>query len=199
MSNLSGYNFNAEEIETDIVAGDLFEIGPHRLLCGDSTKAEDVARLLGEKEPYLMVTDPPYGVEYDPTWRDRVDKKGLLGNIKTKNSGLVSNDDRADWTDAWRLCPSSVVYVWHGAKHSPIVFASLESCGFAIRSQIIWNKPQGVFGRGDYHWKHEPCWYAVKKGNAKDLTDAKIKQIQDNANIQLQNDISQLHPANGFG
>ena len=155
-----------EEIETDIVAGDLFEIGPHRLLCGDSTKAEDVARLLGEKEPYLMVTDPPYGVEYDPTWRDRVDKKGLLGNIKTKNSGLVSNDDRADWTDAWRLCPSSVVYVWHGAKHSPIVFASLESCGFAIRSQIIWNKPQGVFGRGDYHWKHEPCWYAVKKGNA---------------------------------
>lgn len=154
-----------DEVQTDIVLGDLFEIGEHRLLCGDSTNADDVARLLNGKEPYLMVTDPPYGVNYDPTWRDAVDKKGLLGNIKTINSGRVSNDDNADWTETWALSPSKVCYIWHGAKHSSIVYKSLEDCDFNVRSQIIWNKPQGVFGRGDYHWKHEPCWYAVKKGN----------------------------------
>ena len=154
-----------DEIKTDIVLGDLFEIGQHRLLCGDSTNADDVQKLLNGKEPYLMITDPPYGVEYDPSWRDKVDKKGLLGNIKTINSGKVENDDKADWTEAWALSPSKVAYVWHGAKHSSVVYRSLEDCDFIIRSQIIWNKPQGVFGRGDYHWKHEPCWYAVKKGN----------------------------------
>lgn len=148
-----------EEIKTDIVLGDLFEIGPHRLLCGDSTNADDVSKLLDGKDPYLMVTDPPYGVVYDPTWRHKA------GIINSGRQGKVQNDDNADWTLSWALSPSRVAYVWHGGKHTSTVQTSLEAAEFEIRAQIIWNKQQMVFSRGDYHWKHEPCWYAVKKGN----------------------------------
>lgn len=148
-----------DEIKTDIVLGDLFEIGQHRLLCGDSTEADAVQKLLEGKEPYLMVTDPPYGVNYNPTWRH---KAGIIDSSRT---GSVQNDDQADWSQTWALSPSKVAYVWHGGKHTSTVQNSLEAAGFEIRCQIIWNKQQMVFSRGDYHWKHEPCWYAVKKGS----------------------------------
>lgn len=147
-----------DEIQTDIVLGDLFEIGEHRLLCGDSTESDAVAKLLQGKEPYLMVTDPPYGVSYDPTWRHRA------GIIDSPRVGVVQNDGQSDWSQTWALSPSKVAYVWHGGKHTATVQNSLEAAGFEIRCQIIWNKQQMVFSRGDYHWKHEPCWYAVKKG-----------------------------------
>ena len=137
--------------------GDLWLLGNHRLLCGDSTIATDIDRLLGTVKPLLMVTDPPYGVEYDPSWRNQA------GAAKTKRTGKVLNDDRADWREAWALFPGDVAYVWHGALHAATVAESLEACGFTIRSQIIWAKERLVLSRGDYHWQHEPAWYAVKK------------------------------------
>lgn len=152
-----------DELQTDIVLGDLFEIGPHRLLCGSSTEADAVAKLLNGKEPYLMVTDPPYGVNYDPMWRATQESEGFGAKVKAK--GKVMNDDNADWTDAWALTPAKVCYVWHADKFSPLVAKSLQDCDFQLRSQIIWAKPSLTFGRGDYHYQHEPCWYAVKKNN----------------------------------
>jgi len=137
--------------------GDLWILGNHRLLCGNSTVATDVERLLGTVKPLLMVTDPPYGVEYDPSWRNQA------GAAKTKRTGKVLNDDRADWREAWALFPGDVAYVWHGALHATTVAESLIASGFTIRSQIIWAKDRLVLSRGDYHWQHEPCWYAVKK------------------------------------
>jgi DNA modification methylase len=164
---LRGQNFTgARDDEDDIPEtpenpvsrpGDLWRLGPHRLLCGDSTVATDVERVLGGVTPLLMVTDPPYGVEYDPAWRN---KAGVAG---TRRTGKVLNDDRADWREAWALFPGEVAYVWHGALHAAEVAASLEASGFAIRSQIIWAKERLVLSRGDYHWQHEPCWYAVRK------------------------------------
>jgi len=139
------------------VAGDLWQLGAHRLICGDSTAADVVARLLGEVTPHLMVTDPPYGVEYDPAWRNQA------GAAKTRRTGRVLNDDRADWRDAWALFAGDVAYVWHGALHAATVAASLEASGFGIRAQIIWAKDRLVLSRGDYHWQHEPCWYAVRR------------------------------------
>jgi DNA modification methylase len=138
--------------------GDLWLLGAHRLLCGDATAAEDVTRLLSAVRPHLMVTDPPYGVDYDPGWRNDA------GASQTRRTGKVMNDDRADWREAWALFPGEVAYVWHGALHATTVADSLVVSGFDIRSQIIWTKERLVLSRGHYHWQHEPCWYAVKSG-----------------------------------
>lgn len=138
-------------------AGDLWELGDHRLICGDCTDAATVQRVLGAHVPNLMVTDPPYGVAYDPTWR--VDA-GLSGAAA---SGLVMNDDRADWREAWALFPGDIAYVWHAGVRAHEVIASLEACKFTLRSQIIWAKTQLVISRGHYHVQHEPALYAVRK------------------------------------
>jgi ParB-like chromosome segregation protein Spo0J len=136
--------------------GDLWLLGRHRLLCGDSTDQETVSRVLGSVKPTLLVTDQPYGVQYDPEWRKRA------GVNNSSRMGKVRNDDRSDWREAWALFSGDVAYVWHGALHASTVSDSLESCGFEIRSQIVWAKPSLVMGRGHYHWQHEPCWYAVR-------------------------------------
>jgi DNA modification methylase len=103
-----------------------------------------------------MVTDSPYGVEYDPAWRNRA------GVSTTRRTGVVENDDQADWREAWALFPGEVAYVWHCALRAATVAESLTACGFEIRAQVIWAKDRLVLGRGHHHWQHEPCWYAVR-------------------------------------
>jgi len=114
-------------------AGDLWVLGEHRLLCGDATKPEDVARLLDGAAPTLLATDPPYGVSLDPTWRDGVynelgpaQKPYLRG--KGHRNTTVSGDTRVDWSEAFELVPSlRVGYVWHAGVHAAEVAAGLES------------------------------------------------------------------------
>jgi DNA modification methylase len=137
--------------------GDLWALGGHRLICGDSTSKDDVDALLAGVSPHLMVTDPPYGVNYDPAWRKRA---GV--NLNARKLGPVVNDDRADWREAWALFPGNVAYVWHAGRHASEVQQSLEVSGFDVRSQIIWAKDRFALSRGHYHWQHEPCWYAVR-------------------------------------
>jgi DNA modification methylase len=142
-----------EEPEKPVsVLGDLWVLGNHRLICGDSTQADTVSKLLGPVKPHLMVTDPPYGVEYDAN-------KARMGSSA---KGKVLNDNQADWTEAWALFPGHIAYVWHADRHCGIVFDSLVKNGFVVRAQIIWAKSTLVFSRGDYHSQHEPCFYAVK-------------------------------------
>jgi DNA modification methylase len=142
---------------TDIVRGDLFALGQHRLLCGDATSTGDVRRLLDGVIPVLMATDPPYGVNYDPAWRHRANPSQRTA------VGRVANDDRAGWTAAWDLFPGDVAYVWHAGLKAPTVAADLEAAGFTIRSQIIWRKQHFALSRGNFHWAHEPAWYAIRK------------------------------------
>jgi len=139
------------------VSGDTWLLGQHRLLCGDATIATDVARLFNGVSPSLMATDPPYGVEYDPEWRA---KAGV--NRNRSKLGKVQNDNRVDWREAFALFPGDVMYVWHAGRHAATVQQSIEACGFEIRSQIIWAKERFALSRGNYHWQHEPCWYAVR-------------------------------------
>ena len=140
--------------------GDLWVLGRHKIICGSSTDAHVVQRLLAGVTPHLMVTDPPYGVEYDASWREEA--VGIKNGGSAK--GKVLNDDQADWTEAWVLFPGDVAYVWHASVFASTVQESLETADFNIRSQIIWAKSQLVLSRCDYHWQHEACWYAVKKG-----------------------------------
>lgn len=156
------------------VLGDVWVMGRHRIICGSSTEADTVAKLLLDVKPHLMVTDPPYGVEYDADWRNKALRAdGFASNGRA--IGTVLNDDKADWREAWALFPGDVAYVWHAGNMAHVVAESLLACDFGIRAQIIWAKSQFVIGRGDYHPQHEPCWYAVKK-NRKGHYDGGRKQ-----------------------
>ena len=150
---------DADEDDPVSRAGDVWLLGNHRIVCGSSTDPETVALVLAGATPHLMVTDPPYGVEYDPGWRE---KAGVAGVDYAK--GKVLNDDKADWREAWALFPGDVAYVWHAGLFAGVVGESLIATKFKLRSQIIWDKGQLVLSRGDYHWQHEPCWYAVREG-----------------------------------
>ena len=143
--------------------GQVWEIGRHRLMCGDSTSAEDVAHLLDGNTPNLTVTDPPYGVDYDPAWRNEAAEKGHLAYAAMR-VGKVANDDQVDWFRAWHLSPSNVVYCWHADRHASEVQEHLRDAGFEHRAQIVWVKSNFSISRGHYSWQHEPCWYAVKRG-----------------------------------
>ncbi len=150
-------------------AGDLWKLGEHRLLCGDSLDPEAVSRLLGACAPTLLVTDPPYGVQLDPTWRDGVYNKLGPGAspymTEAHENRTLSGDTVVDWSPAFALVPSlEVAYVWHAGVHAPEVGFGLQAIGFEIRSQIIWAKSHFAMGRGAYNWQHEPCWFAVRKG-----------------------------------
>jgi DNA modification methylase len=140
--------------------GDLWLCDSHRILAGDATSPEAVASVHGAQIPKLLLTDPPYSVHYDPTWRERA------GLGRAQQTGLVQNDDRVDWTEAYRLFPGDVAYVFHAGVHAAEVAAGLEAVGFRIRAQIIWVKQHFALSRGDYHWQHEPCWYAVREGKS---------------------------------
>lgn len=146
-------------------AGNVWILGRHRLMCGDCTDAAAVETLLAGVAPHLMVTDPPYGVEYDANWRNEADRANGKAYGATA-VGKVENDDRADWREAWCLFPGDVAYVWHAGRFAGEVQQSLAACNFEIRSQIIWAKPRFAISRGHYHWQHEPCWYAVRKGGS---------------------------------
>jgi hypothetical protein len=156
--------------------GDLWICGDasnaHRVLCGDSTSPEAVARLLDGRKPLLMVCDPPFGIELDSEWRDRA---GLNGHgpaepsyMKRRTEGhkntSISGDTRADWSQAFELVPSlQVAYVWHASKYTSEVLAGLLRIGFIHHQQIIWDKQRTVLTRTLYWFQHEPAWFVRKK------------------------------------
>jgi DNA modification methylase len=173
------------EADVYVKPGDLWVLGEHRLLCGDATNPDDVARLLDGAEPTLLATDPPYGVSLDGSWRDaagynalgpaekgymRVDGQPSENNATEapvaphartpghRNTSF-SGDTRVDWSEAFELVPSlRVGYVWHAGVHAREVAEGLERIGFEIVSQVIWDKGLFAMGRSWYHWAHEPCW-----------------------------------------
>jgi len=172
--------------------GDLWQLGDHRLLCADATKADDVARLLDGAEPKLLTTDPPYGVSLDGSWRDGVYNalgpaektymrvngqpnadeatratRGAHGRTPGHRNTTLSGDTRVDWSEAFALVPSLTGgYVWHAGVHAAEVAEGLIRIGFEIVAQVIWDKGLFAMGRSWYHWSHEPCW-VVRKAGAK--------------------------------
>lgn len=147
----------------NVKLGQLWQIGEHKLLCGDATNADDVTLLLNGDKPNLMVTDPPYGVRYDANWRnEEAEKKNLA--YAARRIGKVENDDRADWSEAWALSLCDVAYVWHASWFTDIVKQSIEGNIGIVRNLIVWHKFNFAISRGHYNWMHELCWYAVRDG-----------------------------------
>lgn len=152
-------------------AGDLWLLGPHRVLCGDATNAEAVQRMCAGHTPFLMVTDPPYGIELDSEWRDRAGlnscgraEPSYMHRTEGHRNTSISSDTRADWSEAFALLPTlQVAYVWHASKFTREVLDGLLRIGFLHHQQIIWNKGRTVLTRTHYWFQHEPCWYVRKK------------------------------------
>ena len=165
-------------------AGDLWQLGQHRVICGDATSPETVERLLDGRQPLVMATDPPYGIELDSEWRDRAGLNGCgpaeSSYMKRRTAGhtetTISGDTRADWSEAFELVPSlQVAYVWHASIFTREVLNGLLRIGFTLFQQIIWNKGRAVLTRTPYWFAHEPIWFVRKKnapwyGNAGENT-----------------------------
>lgn len=176
--------------EPYVKPGDLWQLGDHRILCGSAVDPAAVARLLDGAKPRLLNTDPPYGVQLDPTWRDglynglgpgekpymqvdadpeHADATGANVGAHARTAGhrntTLSGDTRTDWSEAYELVPSlEVGYVWHAGVHAAAVAEGLIRIGFEIASQVIWDKGLFAMSRGWYHWGHEPCWVVRKPG-----------------------------------
>ena len=185
-----------DEADVYVKTGDLWLLGRHRLLCGDSTNPDDVERLLDGATPRLLVTDPPYGVELNMEWRDGVynapsapaepsymrdsttgeeepapTRAGAHGRTAGHRNTTISGDTRADWSAAFALVPGlEVAYVWHASAHVVAVIRGLEAIGFELRQQIVWVKPVAAMSRSAYNWQHEPCLYAVRTGKTAEWT-----------------------------
>jgi DNA modification methylase len=146
--------------------GDLWLLGRHRLLCGDSTKALDVEIVLDESTPHLMVTDPPYGVMLDPSWRDRagVNKMGKAGAGGENFMASGKADTEARWDEVWALAPVHVFYVWCAGFRLVEVCQALGDADFQVRQFLIWDKGALIRTRSHYWWSHEHCLYGVRKG-----------------------------------
>jgi len=151
-----------DEVHTDIVQGDLIEIGEHRLLCGSSTETDNWQKIMGEELCDLVVTDPPYNVAYEG---------------KTKDALTIENDSMADddfyqfLYDFYTALGSYTKaggswYVWHADSEGANFRTAMKDAGIMVKQCLIWVKQTMVMGRQDYHWKHEPCLYGWKEGAA---------------------------------
>ena len=146
--------------ETDIVEGDIFEIGQHRLLCGSSTQTDTWGRLMGQELADLVITDPPYNVDY---------KGGTKEGLKIKNDNMSDGDFYQFLYDFYTALGSytkagGVWYVWFADVEIVNFAKAFQDAGMKLAQMIIWQKNNFVMSRKDYHFKHEPCLYGWKEG-----------------------------------
>ena len=147
-----------DQIQTDIVLGDLFEIGDHRLLCGDSTDSDQLANLMNGQKADLCHTDPPYNINYEGGSK----KREKIANDKLDDFPKFLYDVYT--TISTGLKKGGAIYVWHASSETHNFIQQFLDAGFLFKSYIVWNKNNSTFGRSDYHWKHEPCIYGWLDG-----------------------------------
>lgn len=155
-----------DEFEVELPAepksklGDIYQLGNNRLMCGDSTVLEDVEKLMGGEQADMLLTDPPYNVNYEGKTKDK---------LKMKNDQMGNDNFRQFLTDAFSnadmvMKPGAVFYIWHADREGYNFRGACFDAGWTVRQCLIWNKNSMVIGRQDYQWKHEPCLYGWKEG-----------------------------------
>jgi hypothetical protein len=172
------FDTTPEEGPTRVQPGELWALGDHRLLCGDSTKAEDVARVMEGERAVLMNTDPPYGVSYDHQTSHDAKNDAYGENKQYRTFDKIAGDDLTGEqlqafleavirTAVPHLDEHAAFYLWHPMLTQGTFFAAAAAAAadILIHRQIIWVKPHFIFGRGDYHWRHELCFYGWQRGN----------------------------------
>ena len=170
-----GFDFNLEEEEKEVVEddfevelpeeprtklGDIYQLGNHRLMCGDSTSITDVEKLMGGDLADMLLTDPPYNVDYEGKTKDK---------LKIENDKMDNDNFRQFLIDAFSnadmvMKAGAVFYIWHADSEGYNFRGACFDVGWKVRQCLIWNKNSMVMGRQDYHWKHEPCLYGWKDG-----------------------------------
>ena len=166
-----------ENVPTRSKPGDLWLLGEHRVLCGDATKADDVARLMNGARAVLMNTDPPYGVAYTDETRVAAERAHGRPQRMPKWEDGIENDERTGediqpfLEDVFRVAvvqalrPDAAWYLWHAQMTQAFFAAAAAAAALLLHRQIIWVKPSLLFGFGDYHWRHELCFYGWVQGN----------------------------------
>ena len=149
-----------EDAEPITKLGDIWQLGRHRLMCGDSTSIEDVEKLMGGQLADMLLTDPPYNVAYEGKTKDR---------LTIQNDSMDNDSFRQFLRDAFSSADAvmkqgAVFYIWHADSEGYNFRGACFDIGWKVRQCLIWNKNSMVMGRQDYHWKHEPCLYGWKDG-----------------------------------
>lgn len=140
--------------------GDIYKLGKHRLMCGDSTSIEHLERLCDGQSVDMWLTDPPYNVAYEGKTKDA---------LTIKNDEMGDDQFRQFLRDAYVAAdvvmkPGAVFYIWHADSEGYNFRGAAQDAGWKVRQCLIWKKSSMVMGRQDYHWKHEPCLYGWKDG-----------------------------------
>ena len=161
--------------------GEIYILGKHRLMCGDSTSIADVEKLMGDQKADLLLTDPPYNVDYE----GGTDKK-----LKIKNDNMEDQAFRQFLIDVYKAAdhvmkPGAPFYIWHADSEGANFRGAAKDMGWQIRECLIWVKNSLVLGRQDYNWRHEPCLYGWKAGAAHYFTDSRSETtvIEDQVNV----------------
>lgn len=140
--------------------GDIYQLGRHRLMCGDSTSVEDVEKLMDGMQADMLLTDPPYNVAYEGKTKDAL----TIQNDSMDNDSFRQFLRMAFFAADNVMKPGAVFYIWHADSEGYNFRGACFDIGWTVRQCLIWNKNTMVLGRQDYHWKHEPCLYGWKEG-----------------------------------
>ena len=174
------YNVMVPE-EPKAKLGEIYILGKHRLMCGDSTSIADVEKLMGEQQADLLLTDPPYNVDYEG---------GTDRKLKIKNDNMEDQAFRQFLIEVYKAAdhvmkPGAPFYIWHADSEGANFRGAAKDMGWQIRECLIWVKNSLVLGRQDYQWRHEPCLYGWKAGAAHYFTDSRAEStvIEDQVNV----------------